>query len=89
MKVDRMTPVTTLPYNFFSPHAPYFSITRWSGSDRSVNGNFSFPGELGEFLRGIGGDADDLPVSGVGEDRQVVPEVAGLGECSRGSWRRG
>jgi len=26
-KVDRITPATTLPYNFFSPQAPYFSIT--------------------------------------------------------------
>jgi ABC-type Zn uptake system ZnuABC Zn-binding protein ZnuA len=34
--------------------------------------------ELGEFLRWIGGDADDFKVC-LGEDREIVAEVAGLG----------
>ena len=36
-KVERMTPVTVLPYSDFSPYAPYASCTARSGSESSGN----------------------------------------------------
>src|SRR5262245_13010540 len=41
-KVERLTPQYDLPPNFFSPHTPYSSATRCSGSARSVNGSENF-----------------------------------------------
>ena len=34
-KVERITPTDFLPYDIFSPQAPYAVSTRWSGSDSS------------------------------------------------------
>src|SRR5690554_1352589 len=36
-KAERMMPMYFLPYIDFSPHAPYFSATAWSSSDRRGN----------------------------------------------------
>ncbi len=36
--VERITPMLFFPYMFFSPQAPYFSMTAWSGSESSGKG---------------------------------------------------
>ena len=44
--VVRMMPMETRPYMFFSPQAPYFSITWPSGSESSGNESPSLPANL-------------------------------------------
>lgn len=47
--VERMTPVTVLPYSFFSPYAPYAVSVSFSGSLTRVTFRSSFSRNFASF----------------------------------------
>ena len=53
-KVERMTPVTVLPYSCFSPYAPYAVRTSFEGSDSSGKDSPSFSRNRASLAGGSG-----------------------------------
>ena len=81
--VERMTPWTVLPYIFFSPKAPHAVEHLAVGVGQQRERQLLGVAELREFLRLVGGDADDVE-AGVVQLGEAVAEVAGLLGASRG-----